>query len=114
MIGRWGIRVALLFCGFVFLTAICKGLSPVVALLRGGFSGLILIVVLVLFDLGWSALGPEREGKKNAAGVNRRNHSSQIEPDLIERLKKDPVRGAELIHKMSCERQVKERWERKQ
>lgn len=106
MIKKLG-SAAFLYGVFVGLTALGRGLSPAVALGRGAFSGLVLFIAVVLFHLGWKALSSEEERKEDAS-ADRSRPDLQIEYDLIEKLKNDPARGAELIKKISGEPQVRE------
>lgn len=118
MIKKWSIRAGLVFCCLVWLTAVYNGVPLPAALIRGVFSGVFIFVLIVVFTVGLNALGPKGDNcdSKKSVSDNQRDggsgaaksYPSQVESNLIERLRNNPARGAKLISKMTGEGQVKD------
>jgi hypothetical protein len=118
MIKKWFIRILLLFCCLIWLKAVCEGVSLHVALIRSIFSGVLIFVLTVLFTMGLNALEQKNgsnNSEKNAANNKQdigkkatKGHQPQIEPNLFEHLRDNPVHSAKLISKMTGKEQVKD------
>lgn len=118
MIKKWSIRIGLVFCCLIWLTAVYNGVSLLAALLRAVFSGVLIFVLIVVFTVGLNALCPKGDScdSKRIVSDNQRaggsettkSYPSQVESNLIERLRNNPARGAKLISKMTGEGQVKD------
>ncbi|HAA90267.1 MAG TPA: hypothetical protein DCE07_06825 [Peptococcaceae bacterium] len=80
-----------------------KQVSCVVLLKRALLSGLVIYLVVALFDLVWQQL--LKKSPQGERAEARKSRNQQVEPDLVSRLTEDPARGAELLQKMGLTRE---------